>query len=121
MHSFIRGIVPAIIAISLSACSGEPSESNIREAIQNYPLLRMQMENMRRQSGHSKNAATFVDNFLKTAVIEKAGCEQLKSAEGYICSFQIGNGTGDGPLNLSPLMKGRIYKSDRGWTFERMQ
>lgn len=108
-----------LAAALLSGCSGEPGESDIREALQRNQMVVFGLSGMFFDPGN-RNADTsaMARKFLGEATVKIDGCSTAQSAPGFVCDFRLGRLDGAG---LTPPMKGRFFKADDGWQFEQMR
>lgn len=109
--------VLAGMGFALSACSGEPSEGAMRDALER--TAKTQIDNARasmRAMGGSNNP--FVEKMLPTYQgikdFTKLSCVPAKDEPGYICDFRI-SVNGGGSANA----KGRFFKGPDGLAFEQ--
>ncbi|MCW2308955.1 hypothetical protein [Rhodobium gokarnense] len=114
-------------SLGLAGCSGEPGEDDIRDAIKRDPGTRAGLEllfggvqGVARRRGQATSGVT-AQEFLDKAIIEKSGCKEAQGQPGYVCDFRMGNGTGKGPVNMSPPIKGRFFETNDGWTYQEMR
>lgn len=113
----------SLLALSLlfvlTACSGEPSESNMAEAVGN---------NIKNEIAQAKQmAAAFMgqkaaDEMTKDAQFngfesfEKLGCKEVGTSPGYNCDFKF-SVTVQGQKREEQA-SGRFVNADNGWTVE---
>lgn len=106
------------MTVLLSGCSGEPSESDVRAAIERNPMMIMGLSALffdpRKRSADTGAAA---QKFLREAVVQIDGCAAARNAPGYVCDFRIGPTS----AKMTPPMKGRFFKASDGWQFEQMR
>lgn len=91
----------------LTACGGEPSEADLKAAVeQTYSNVNKEMNSVGKLIG--KDFSTKVKAFKKLA------CAKPEGKPGYSCDFEM---TVDGPMGES-TQKGsaRFVKGDTGWT-----
>lgn len=79
-------------ALFLAACSGAPSESDLKEALTNT---------MKAQAGQ-KGVDMFKDTIDSAKLV---GCKEAAASNGYVCDWTTNMGNSSG----------RLVKSDSGW------
>ncbi len=91
----------------LTACGGEPSETDLKAAVeQTYGTVNKELAGVGKTIG--KDLSTKVTAFKKLA------CAKVEGKPGYACDFEM---TVDGPLGASTQKgSGRFVKGDAGWT-----
>lgn len=105
-----------LIAVSaacglLAACSGEPSETDMKAAVeQTFGGMNEQLGGVGKLIG--KDLSTKVKSFKKLA------CAEAKGNPGFACDFEM---TVNGPLGeQNQKASARFVKGDKGWTvFEK--
>ena len=93
--------------IALTACGGEPSESDLKGAVeQTFGGVNKELASMAKLVG--KDLSTKIKSFKKLA------CAKPEGKPGYACDFEM---TVDGPLGeSSQKASARFVKGDKGWT-----
>lgn len=106
---------PSVIVLAacalLAACSGEPSDSDMKAAIeQTFGGMNEQLGGVGKLIG--KDLSTKVKAF------KKLGCAEAKGNPGFACDFEM---TVDGPLGTkTEKASARFVKGDKGWAvFEK--
>lgn len=91
----------------LAACSGEPSESDMKSAVEKtFSGMNSELGGVGKLIG--KDLSTKVTAFKKLA------CAEAKGTPGFSCDFQM---TVDGPLGVkTEKASARFVKGDAGWT-----
>lgn len=105
--STVRSLVAVSAAcLALAACSGEPSESDMKAAVeQTFGGMNEQLGGVGKLIG--KDLSTKVKAFKKLA------CAEAKGNPGFACDFQM---TVDGPLGeKTEKASARFVKGDKGW------
>ncbi|CAA7611754.1 conserved hypothetical protein [Candidatus Terasakiella magnetica] len=97
--------VTAICAV-LTACGGEPSEADMKKAIQGrFDDVNAEMK--------AVGAAIGKELVITVKAFKKLGCVKAEGNPGYTCDFEM---TMDGPLGeQSQKASGRFTASDKGW------
>jgi hypothetical protein len=114
-----------LATLSLAACgSGEPSQSEMLQAIKASPTLHQQvglmlMANLTlRASQSAAEKEQAIDKEISGIVVEKATCVEAQGAPGYMCDFRMGFPQADGQLQYGPPGKSRFFKTGAGWSVE---
>jgi hypothetical protein len=105
--STVRSLLAVSLACGLlAACSGEPSESDMKTAVeQTFGGMNEQLGGVGKLIG--KDLSTKVKGFKKLA------CAEAKGNPGFACDFEM---TVDGPLGeKTEKASGRFVKGDKGW------
>ncbi|KIL97375.1 hypothetical protein CCC_00436 [Paramagnetospirillum magnetotacticum MS-1] len=99
-------VVVSSACLALAACSGEPSESDMKAAVeQAYGSVNAQLGGVGKLIG--KDLSTKVKSFKKLA------CSEAKGNPGFACDFQM---VVDGPLGeKTENASARFVKGDKGW------
>lgn len=109
MSRFVSAKSSAVVLAAcalLAACGGEPSESDMKAAVeQTFGGMNEQLGGVGKLIG--KDLSTTVKAFRKLA------CAEAKGNPGFACDFEM---TVDGPLGVK-TEKGsaRFVKGDKGW------
>lgn len=94
---FFCMLMSAALAMTLTACSSEPSEAEMKEAIQQHIMGSM---------------GPLGASLVVSVEIKKIGCESAK--QGYLCDFE---GHIETPMfTNNGKDKGLFVKGDQGWT-----
>jgi hypothetical protein len=102
----------AALALAVGACfGGEPSESDMAEAMRNN--IKIQQAVML-----SLPAPGAMEQALKTAVAEKSACKAAQGEPGYVCDFRFGSKQTNGTVRWGEAAKGRFYKVDGKWAVD---
>lgn len=100
-------LITAAACVLLAACGGEPSESDMKGAVEKtFGGVNDELKDVGKVIG--KDLSTKVTAFKKLA------CAEAKGNPGYACDFEM---SVDGPLGAqTQKASGRFVKSDKGWT-----
>ena len=101
-------------ALLLAGCSGEPSVSNIREAMLNDPKARAGFEMLK---GLNPNAPSSFEDAVAATLIEKGTCIASTDAPGFICDIRAGM-TVNGAKQFGQWGKARFFKVNGTWNME---
>jgi hypothetical protein len=96
---------------ALAACGGEPSESDLKAAMeQTFGGINQELGNVGKMIGK--------DLTTKVQAMKKLGCAKAEGNPGYRCDFEM---TISGPLGeQTQKASGRFVKGDKGWAvFEK--
>ena len=99
-------LAPLAAALMLAGCSGEPSESNMKDAMV------------------SKLAVVFgtqgqsVDEMKARLAVEKGDCVEASGEPGWICDVRVGQTVNGQKQFPTPWGKGRFFKVNGNWAFE---
>ncbi|WP_043743266.1 hypothetical protein [Paramagnetospirillum magneticum] len=105
--TFARSLLVVSAACALlAACGGEPSESDMKSAVeQTFGGMNEQLGGVGKLIG--KDLSTKVKSFKKLA------CAEAKGNPGFACDFQM---VVDGPLGeKTEKASARFVKGDKGW------
>jgi hypothetical protein len=114
MKSARMGILAG--ALVLTGCSGEPSESDMIQAINAHDRFRLTIVATLMARGVAEADAKTI--FRENSRIEKSGCVQAQGMPGFVCDFRWGLKQPDGSVNFLNPAKGRFFKSGNGWAAE---
>lgn len=100
-------ITVSAACVLLAACSGEPSEADMKTAVeQTFGGMNEQLGGVGKLIG--KDLSTKVKSFKKLA------CAEAKGNPGFACDFEM---VVAGPLGeQTQKASGRFVKGDKGWT-----
>lgn len=100
-------IAVSAACVLLAACSGEPSEADMKTAVeQTFGGMNEQLGGVGKLIG--KDLSTKVKSFKKLA------CAEAKGNPGFACDFEM---VVAGPLGeQTQKASGRFVKGDKGWT-----
>lgn len=110
----------ALACLALAGCSGEPSDSNMADALKNDPMLRMVASEMSSRPV-SPGRETTAEAFLDSLTVAKLGCVEAQGAPGYVCDFKFTIGTNKSNKMSDRPGKGRFFKGPDGWSFEEIR
>lgn len=108
---FLACLLTGHLALALSGCSGEPDESEMRDAMGKHPQFQLLLLAI------SKGKEDQVPQTLAKSKIEKFSCVAAKEAPGYVCDFRWGlpvNGT----VEYGAPQKRRFFKGAGGWMMD---
>lgn len=107
IRSIGRKAALAALCGLLVACGGEPSEADMRAAVEgDLAKTNAQLGAVGRLVG--------ADATIKVKALRKLACVQPKEQPGYSCDYEA---TFDGPLGENTRKaSARFVKSDTGWT-----
>ena len=109
----MKTILIPLLAIALSGCSGEPSESDIKSAFSKE--IDKANAFVDRASGGNEAMKTFSKS-MKTELkeVKKLGCKEAQDASGYNCDVKV---TAVAPLvgETTNTATARLIKGDDGW------
>lgn len=96
-----------ILCAGLTACGGEPSDSDMKSAIeQTFGKMNEELSSVGKLIGKDLTA--------KVKAFKKLGCAKAEGNPGYRCDFEM---TVDGPLGeKAEKASGRFVKGDKAWS-----
>jgi len=107
----MKKIMALALALLLAACSGEPGEGDIREAVFKNAAFRMSL-------GMMVGGVAAMETTMKSGSIEKSSCVSAQGAPGYVCDFRIGFKQPNGSVMFGTPLQGRFFKSGGNWDVE---
>jgi len=113
MKSLLAALLAAL-ALLAAGCSGEPSDADIRSALEKDMAKTAQSINKTTQMFGGAGKA--LSEMMKTEIhaVKKIGCVESKDSPGYVCDFEVDMTapvTGRG----KETAKARFVKGPEGW------
>lgn len=114
-----RSAAPVLVGMSLilAACSGEPSESSMREAVEKTAKAQIDRARASMQAlmgRHNPYANQMMPEFTGLGDFKKLSCVAATHAPGHVCDFRFTAKEGRTAQNA----KGRFFKGADGFEFE---
>lgn len=112
-----KSFLAMTLLLALTACSGEPSESNMSEAVGNSIKHEIDQAKQMAAAFMGQKAAeemTKGAEFTGFDSFEKIGCKAVENNPGYNCDFKF-SATVQG-VKKEQQASGRFVKADSGWT-----
>lgn len=109
-------VATIIVAPLLSGCSGEPGESDVREALRRNQMVVFGLAStLFDPKNRNADTSAMAQKILSEASIKIDGCVPAQGAPGFVCDFRVGRPDGSGQTQP---MKGRFFQAEDGWRFE---
>lgn len=114
MNRLLTGLLSALLLFAVG-CSGEPSEKDIRAALDKDAAKHSQALNQTAQVfGGAGKALTDMIGTMEIHGVKKIGCVEAKDAPGFVCDVEIDMTV---PLTgrSKEMTSARFVKSPDGW------
>jgi hypothetical protein len=116
-----RAAAMLLITLTLSGCSGQPSESEMRQAVQGNQSLRDAQAVMAMANTRLRHVSESAKALMAKIAVETGSCAEAQGVPGYASDFRLGAPDAQGKVQYGAPLQRRLFEAGNGWSVEAQQ